>query len=76
MSAKKKAVKKPAKKTAPAKAGGSFQPGQRVKVSFGDYGNARGTVERVSPTGAVSVLLDNNVRAGAQDFRPDQLQAL
>ncbi len=67
MKAKKKAVKKKIKLP--------FAVGQAVKVRFGDYGNARGTVSEIDANGAL-VLLFTAVRQGPLPFALDNLVAL
>ncbi len=73
MKAKKKAVKKTAARK-PAAKKSPFTVGQRVKVHYGEWGNAKGTVESIGED--VMVLLDVNIRGGAVGFDAANLIAL
>ncbi len=74
MKAKKKAVKKRAARPAAKKIRSPFTVGQRVKVHYGEWGNAKGTVESVGEE--VMVLLDVSQRSGAVGFDAANLIAL
>lgn len=73
MKAKKKAVKKTAARK-PAAKKSPFNVGQRVKVHYGDWGNAKGTVESIGEE--VMVLLDVAPRQGPVGFDAGNLIAL
>lgn len=74
MKAKKKAVKKRAARPAAKKIRSPFTVGQRVKVHYGEWGNAKGTVESIGEE--IMVQLDVNIRGGAIGFDAGNLIAL
>lgn len=53
----------------------AFSVDQRVKVKAGDYGNARGTVQQITPA-VVFVLLDNATTQGGLPFDASNLSAI
>jgi len=66
--AAKKSKSKPKAKPAPSKPAGPFALGDTVRVTSGDYGNARGVVERIDEWGVfVRIARHENV------FDQDQL---